>query len=561
MIVADREVDMAWNSMWSYRLAALVVASVILVSATAMVPLQREDDPLPATTALSDTAGAVSVTVRDDMGRPMSGAGVAIIGTNRSGTTNDTGVVYFDDLPTDPFGVEYTAYANKTGYIPSGIVEATVTPWNVTYINLTIVGGVIYGVVEDSLGPIPNATVSVPTLGYSNVTGVDGVYSIRGVPGNVNPYAVSVVASGYVNQTKEIVLGVGDFEILNFLMASLTGAISGTVLHATSEVPLPGVAVSVRVGTVTLTVDTETDGTYWLPDLPSGTYTVTATMTGFESGSVAGVVVVSGSITEGVDFLLVELPTMLFGVVRSGTLLVPGVLLNVVGTDIFTNTSTEGSYEIVNITAGIYDITASKEGYVSLTIVGVTIPMGGQKELNIDIEALPGSSLSGVVLSGDDEDPLTGVEVVVIGLATKRSTITNVYGQFEVTGLLAGNYTVRFILDGFKPQELGPVYVPQDGSATLEQVLLEPVQDSFGGFIFGFDLAHSMMILALFLTIIILAFAVLLRIKTFEAPDKAPAVYDDQDEEELEGATDAKRKEAQRRDMSQQPRKKDKRRK
>jgi hypothetical protein len=47
-------------------------------------------------------------------------------------------------------------------------------------------------------------------------------------------------------------------------------------------------------------------------------------------------------------------------------------------------------------------------------------------------------------------------------------------------------------------------------------------------------MAHSMMILALFLTIIMLAIAVYLRIRTFQAPESAPAVYDQAEEEEAE---------------------------
>jgi uncharacterized membrane protein YvbJ len=45
-------------------------------------------------------------------------------------------------------------------------------------------------------------------------------------------------------------------------------------------------------------------------------------------------------------------------------------------------------------------------------------------------------------------------------------------------------------------------------------------------------MAHSMMILALFLTIVILAMAVYLRIRSFQAPETAPAVYDQAEEEE-----------------------------
>jgi cell division protein FtsB len=46
-----------------------------------------------------------------------------------------------------------------------------------------------------------------------------------------------------------------------------------------------------------------------------------------------------------------------------------------------------------------------------------------------------------------------------------------------------------------------------------------------------------MMILALFLTIVILAIAVYLRIRTFQAPETAPAVYDTPQQEEAEKKT------------------------
>lgn len=60
---------------------------------------------------------------------------------------------------------------------------------------------------------------------------------------------------------------------------------------------------------------------------------------------------------------------------------------------------------------------------------------------------------------------------------------------------------------------------------------MSPLRTGVGeGFIFGFDMAHSMMILALFLTIVILAVAVYLRIRTFQAPETAPAVYDEAEE-------------------------------
>ncbi len=181
---------------------------------------------------------------------------------------------------------------------------------------------------------------------------------------------------------------------------------------------------------------------------------------------------------------------------------------------------------------GTYSLTASLEGYNTVTVNGVVIARGSETQVNINMTSLPGPSLSGMVLSTSTNGVLSGVAVIVLGQeGTQRSTITNTEGLFVVPGLVRGNYTVRFYLDGYMPLELSPVVVPEEG-LDLGEVLIEPVPESFGGFFFGFDLAHSMMILALFLTIIILALAVMLRVRSFESPGKAPAVYDQEGEEE-----------------------------
>ncbi len=196
--------------------------------------------------------------------------------------------------------------------------------------------------------------------------------------------------------------------------------------------------------------------------------------------------------------------------------------------------SIEGEYEIKDIPAGTYSLLVTKGGYISTTVVGVVVPLGGEMVQNIELVGLPGALRGVVYASYDPGLPLAGVTVTILDPSNDRSTTTtNINGEFEFTGLMEGNYTVYFELDGFKPMEMGPFLVDPEGTVTLNQVLLEPVREGFGGFIFGFDLAHSMMILALFLTIVILALAVILRIKTFEAPEKSPAVYD-QAEEQLE---------------------------
>lgn len=525
---------------FSMLLLALLIASAMLPPG-ALTPA-GVGAPLGAGAAQTEDTGAVLVFVTDDAGRPIEHAEVSVVSLGFAELTNETGFALLDYLPTDANWTRYNVTAEKAGYRPSEVVEVVVSPWNITDVALEISGGIIYCAVQDAVGPVAGANVSVLTLGY-NATDRNGSCIIAGVPAGVT-FIVTVAAAGYDQpQPQNVVLdAVYYFKFVSFTLVAQTGAISGTVRHATSEEPLYYASVSVTVGTLTMTAYSDALGQYRIPNVPSGTYNVTASLSGFEPSSYPGVVVQNGSETIGIDLVLVEKPTRLYGIVRSGTFLVPSVLITVIGTDLSTNTSIEGYYEITNITAGTYSLGASLEGYTPITVVGVVVPRGGEVQVNINMTSIPGPSISGQVLSSDGDEPLSGVVVVVTGATVKRNTLSNVDGKFEVTGLIAGNYTIKFSLEGYQPVEMGPIAVPEEGAATIDQVVMEPIPESFGGFIFGFDLAHSMMIVALFLTIIILALAVMLRIRTFEAPEKAPAVYDEGEPREGEEPSGEKEK-------------------
>jgi len=523
----------------------LVVAIFCLATVMAVLPaplaelMPADDARAPhAARILGESVNAsVQAYVTDQAGRPITGATVNIVGTVLTGTTNASGLALFSNLlGNDTSGTSYNLTAEKDGYNPSGVEQVLAFPNITVDVHLVIQGGIILGTVTDGYTPITNATVSIPFLGFSNITIEDGTYRLAGVPASTFPYTVTVTAEGYINQSKEVLVDIGYPSVLNFFMTSRTGTISGMITHATTEEPLMDVNVSVRVGTVTVIVSTNESGTYTIPDLPAGIYTVSATIEGFEPASVTGIVVVSGADTVDVDFALVEKPTRLYGVVRAGTVLLPGVVIVVVGTEYITNSSIYGDWEINNITAGTYTIVASLEGYYTYTADDVEIPRGGEKQLIISMEGLPGS-VYGVVFSSETRLTLSGVEVTLYDNVMLRTTITNVNGEFQFTGISAGDYTIRFVLDEFKPREIGPIAMSPEAAVKLDQVMMEPIGETFGGFIFGFDLAHSMMILALLLTIVILAVAVILRIRSFEEPEKAPAVYDqdeDLSEEELE---------------------------
>ncbi len=514
-------------------LATALVVTLVLGAYTSSERLGGDDSTIPARALQSSYTATLIVNVSDDVGRPMLGAVVRIDGNTSLWVTDVAGQVTISGLSADVNVTSYTLWAEKTGYDPSAETVVDATPHNTSYVDVDIHGGVILGWVYNQAGGISNATVSISALGYSNRTDAEGNYRLYGIPGGT--HSVIASASGYANQTRDVVLETGDFATQHFNMVSLTGWISGLVLHSSTMEPLEGANLSVRMDSVTVTVASDVNGTYLIPNLPAGVYSVTANLDGFNSSTVSDVTVESGEGTEDVDILLQEKPTKLWGVVKAGTVLLVGATIEVLGTEFVANSSIEGEYEIANIPAGTYTVQASLEGYETTVVTGVTISRGGELQLNINLVGKPGA-LFGIVYDSETQETLSGVLVTIISV--QRSTVTNINGEFTFTGLTSGNYTVLFVIDGFKPKEIGPVVITQETTARLEQVLMEPVNEGFGGFIFGFDLAHSMMILALFLTIVILALAVVLRIRTFEAPENAPAIFDEEDMDEEEAGDD-----------------------
>jgi hypothetical protein len=78
------------------------------------------------------------------------------------------------------------------------------------------------------------------------------------------------------------------------------GGVAGTVSDGTKS-PLPGVKVTVTTTSLPRTTVTDSDGRYQFRDLPSGTYTVTVELPGFETAVENNVVVKTGAVT-GLSF-------------------------------------------------------------------------------------------------------------------------------------------------------------------------------------------------------------------------------------------------------------------
>ncbi|UCE91990.1 MAG: carboxypeptidase regulatory-like domain-containing protein [Methanobacteriota archaeon] len=482
---------------------------------------------------LTVRGGGIYGTVSAD-GAALSGANVSIEELDLNTSTGVDGTYALEGIRSGTYSVR----ADAPYYEPVlRQVTVTVGDYVPLHFSLESLMGAISGTILhiDTEEPLENANIAVVIEDYTIVYNSDanGSYSVPNVPPGT--YAITVSLTGFNTTVIEnIVVASGvTTEGVDVLLAEKLPSISGTILHIDTEEPLEGANVSIAVGDYTITVKSDVNGSYRLWDIPPGIYSITASLIGFNTTMVEDVAVFSGVTTENVNILLRERPTTLSGVVKAGAVLLVGANVSIVGTGLYGISSIDGEYLISSIPAGAYTVMASLQGYNNATIVNVRIDRGTEVRLNINLTGKLGGALYGIVIDASTGNSLSGVRVTLV---PQRETITNINGEFQFTGLQPGDYTIMFTLDGYRPMEMGDISISPENLTELGFVSLDPIRESFGGFIFGFDLAHSMMILALFLTIVILALAVVLRIRSFEAPDRAPAVYDELELEEEEAA-------------------------
>ena len=406
----------------------------VLLLAVALAPFMHSDcdprgDELTATVSVADYTGTIEVNVTDNVGRNVTDA-IVTLEDNGSWPADEYGRLTITGLLADSNGTEYNLSAQCDGYEKLAVVSVIVTPSNTTWVNLTVRGGLIYGTVTEDWEPVVGANISLDDFGLNTTSGSDGSYTIDGLKGDA--YSLTATAVNHDPLTRVVTLPEGGFARLDFALASQRGSISGIVLHATSLEPIEDANVSVKIEgppPVTITVTTEVDGSYYVPNLPAGTYSVAVSLDGFNTSTLEDVEVVSGADTTDVDVLLEEKPTKLLGTVRSGTVLLVGANVSVWGTEYYGLSSIEGKYEIDGIPTGIYTVEASLRGYLNVTVPEVRITRGSELQLNFNLTGLPGA-LYGIVVDAVTGNQLAGVTVVVL---PQRETITNTVSYTHLT--------------------------------------------------------------------------------------------------------------------------------
>ena len=318
--------------------------------------------------------GAITVYVRDKATNALI-SGATVSGAGTSGSTSTAGMVKFSSLQIG----SYSFTASKAGYL-NGTGSASVTKAgdkiSVT-IYLTPIGSVTVYVRDGNTNAlISGATVS--GAGTSGTTNSSGAVRFNNL--QINTYSFTASASGYIsNSGSASVTKAGDNLSVTIYLTPI-GSITVYVRDQVTNALISGATIT-GAGT---SGTTNSSGAVRFNNLQIGTYSFTASASGYRNGSVSASVTRAGDAITATIYLTPIGSITVYARDKDTGALLSGVTIAGAGTSGTTNTS--GAVRFSNLTMGTYSFTASKYGYTSGTGTATLTYAGQAAAITIYLE-------------------------------------------------------------------------------------------------------------------------------------------------------------------------------
>jgi acid phosphatase len=288
---------------------------------------------------------------------------------------------------------------------------------------------------------IAGATVSFS--GGSTTTDSNGAYSFSNVASGT--YNVTASQNGFTSQTNSVTVSSGATSTLDFHLnpSSTPGGITGHVTNSATGAAIAGATVGFSGGSTT----TDSNGAYSFSSITPGTYSVTASQTGFTSQTNS--VAVSSGATSTLDFHLSAAPTagaFTGHVTNANTAAaIAGATVSFSGGS--TTTDSNGAYSFSNVAPGTYSVTVSATGFTSQT-GSVTVSSGATSTLDFQLsQASTPGTITGRVTNITTGGSVSGATVSFSG----GSTTADGSGNYTFTGVAPGTYNVTATHSGYFP--------------------------------------------------------------------------------------------------------------
>ncbi len=223
-----------------------------------------------------------------------------------------------------------------------------------------------------------------------SMTAADGAFNqpIENVMADISPIGLSMGRHIALVRGKDADGNWGPYSAV-FFWVQASSTIAGHVTVAGNSSPIPGAAVDWIDGSSTYHATTDASGDYVI-QIPNGIYTGTASMFGYFSETVTGVIATTGLTTTQNFSLTAMLTGTLSGVVRelatnlplTATIVVQGTPLTL------TTYGATGAFS-GTLPAGLYVLTVSAAGHVDRTLTNVSITGGQTTSIEIMLATVP----------------------------------------------------------------------------------------------------------------------------------------------------------------------------
>ena len=264
--------------------------------------------------------------------------------------------------------------------------------------------------------------------------------------------------------------------------------------------------------------------------VPSGTYNISAGLANYSSDRSYINAVVPGAELTYYNFTMTEVLCTFTGYVSAGTPVFGAkiTLSNSLYNYTTYSVSGFGRFVISNAQPGVYVAYAEKYGYSTDYTKDnpITLIRGTTVERNFTLE-LQAAQVYGTV-TNENGKILSNVMVVLTSSDGTTGLIrsTDSYGNYSFSSLATNNYTLTFSLDGYqtKTQQiaLDPyAAVKIDASLSFTKVNTTTV-------LFGYDLNHSLMVIAFMTGLVVVIAGVYLSIRSQRKPELLARVSDDE---------------------------------
>ncbi len=430
-----------------------------------------------ATTLVPSTAseqtvktGTIAGTIRFHDGSTDTGIDVVIEETGAPATTTSTGAFFLENVEAGT----YTLSIGYAGFKTVFINGVTVVPWDTAFIDpvsLKPKVGTISGtvVLEDGTAP-SGVLVSVDGTSVQAVTGGDGSFILS--PLLAGDYTVRFHKDNYV----DVVLEGADSVLVTVGQDNpLAGVIE---LNQPPEAPFGVMAAyesntAVKVGwSASPSVDVIGYDVYYgnaqdhtdvkanatpVSEMTGGLWEYT--VTGLTAGTEYWFTVLAVDNDQLTSPLAASFKPTAGGsiagtVTLSGLSVHTGVSITVDGESYAVSSAADGAFVIDLIPAGTYTIRFSRNGYVEDTVPNVEVIAGQTTNITTPIVLLKetGAIEGKAYLEGATFNQHGDVTISLTG--TTINTVTDAYGDFALSPVPTGSYTVRAAKEGYFADEI-----------------------------------------------------------------------------------------------------------